>query len=385
MANTLEQIYKSALKFLTPLTPEETYRLIVNEANKLMKTQYGSIFLMEQDSLQRIYASNPILHQIKIRKRGTTYKTFKTHKANVIDARLLQNVHPQFKELEVKSIISIPLSYLNKSIGVLSLQSTRSESFTSAEFDTLKLFGSFASLAIRKAQLYDETQKALEARDLFISMAAHELKTPITTISGYSQLLYSKFATSNTAEARWIEGLSWEVLRLTYLVKELLEMDQIKTGQFEYVWKECSLKEVIKRVLSDFHFTHPAHKVIFEDKVDGQDLVIGDFNKLLQLVINLLDNAAKFSPQEKEIFMELKANSKNLHLTIKDQGQGIPTKYLPEVFEKFFKGSDQTPEGMGVGLFLVKSIVKQHRGEIKIYSKEKRGTKVEVKLPKAKI
>lgn len=240
-----------------------------------------------------------------------------------------------------------------------------------------------ASLAIRKTQLYDESKKALEVRDLFISMAAHELRTPITTISGYSQLLYSKLGGSASVESRWISDLAWETLRLTHLVNELLEVDRIKGGQFQYTFEECSLREIIRRAISDFHFIHPEHKVILEDKLNGGDLVIGDFDKLLQLVINLLDNAAKFTPPEKEINLTLNFKSSYIIFTVKDQGHGITGKDLPQVFEKYYRG-EVIKEGMGIGLFLVKNIVNQHHGTINIFSKENRGTRVKIKLPMVK-
>lgn len=384
MANVLDKIYKAGLKFLEPLTPEETYKIIVDQAIKLVKADFGSIFLEQQGQLQRIYTSNPRLHQIKVRKRGTTDKTFKTRRIHIFDAKVLSKIHPQFRMLKIRSIISIPLAYRNQSLGVLSLQSVRSEHFTIKELNVLKWFGSLATLAITKTQLYDQVKKALEARDLFISMAAHELRTPITTVSGYSQLLYSKLAGNNTTEAKWISDLNWEATRLTYLVNELLEVDRIKTGEFQYIFKECSLREVVRRAIADFQFTFPDYKVMVDDKLNGVDIVIGDFNKLLQLTINLLDNAAKFSPPESEITIELKARKPHISLIVKDQGIGIPKKNLAKVFKKFYTGVDHTKEGMGLGLFLANNIVKQHLGDIIVHSKEKKGTKVEVKLPIAK-
>lgn len=384
METILEKIHKSGLKFLVPLSAEETYKLIVDEAMKLLKADYGHILLFYQGELQRVYASSPVFFKIKNRKRGFMYSVFKKRQAIILQVEQVASVHPRLKEINIKSMIGIPLFYRNQSIGVLGLLSTKENFFSEKDINTLKLFSPLASLAIRKTQLYDETKRALEARDLFISMAAHELRTPITTIHGYSQLLYSKFAGANTPESRWIEDLSWESLRLTYLVNELLEVNRIKTGQFEYRWRECSLKEVIKRSISDFRFTHPKHKIIFQDKADGKDAVIGDFNKLLQLVINLLDNAAKFSSSETEILVELESRGRYCHLSIKDQGKGIVKKDIHKIFEKFYQGTGHSKEGLGVGLFLVKNIVTQHHGTINIFSKENRGTRIKIKLPMVK-
>ncbi|OGE33474.1 hypothetical protein A3C59_05065 [Candidatus Daviesbacteria bacterium RIFCSPHIGHO2_02_FULL_36_13] len=388
MDNILLKIHKAALKFLSPLTPEETYPLIVNEGKILLKTQYGSIFLMQSGVLKRVWASTPTHHEIRIRKDGNTYRTFKNHKANVMDIKVLEKHHPQFekfKKLGVKSIVSIPLINHGKSIGVLSLQSTKKEYFTKSQLNTLILFGSLASLAIRKNQLFFETKQALEARDLFISMAAHELRTPVTTISGYSQMLYSKFAGSDTPESRWITDLSWETQRLTHLINELLEIDRIKKGVLEYHFKEISIREVLRRAASDFKMNHPNHNIILDDNLkNGEDIIIGDFNKLLQMLINIFDNAAKFSRSGTDINIVLKSNKSHLKIIIKDKGKGISKKEIADIFDKYYRGKSEIKEGMGIGLFLVKNIIKQHHGDIQIFSKENIGTKVEIGLPTSK-
>lgn len=390
MDNVLERIYKSALKFLVPLTPEETYETIVKEAINLAGTGEGSIFLPDSGTkdLRRVYTSNPGLYKLKARKRGITYRTFKTRQAAVVtkkEIEQLYKVHPMLKEMETKSIVSVPLSYRNKSIGVLSLQSLKEEQFTQKELDVLKLFGSMASLAIRKTQLYDEIKKALETRDLFISMAAHELRTPLTTISGYGQLLRVKLAGTDGPESKWVEGLTLELFRLTQLVNELLEVNRIRSGEFQYILKECYLTEIIRRAISDLHFTHPNHKISLQNKIlKNQDIVIADFDKLLQVIINIIDNSAKFSPTGSEITLDLKLKNNYLILRINDHGEGISKSEAAHVFERFYKGKIATKAGMGLGLFLARNVISKHNGEIKIYSEKNKGTIVEIKLPKLK-
>ena len=358
----------------------------MEEGINLVKANYGSILLLQQRELTRVYASAPIFYKIKPRKRDFMYRVLKTKKVVILDVKKIAKRHPEIEKTRIRSDIILPLLNHNEAIGVLSIMSVKEKYFTEREISILKLFVPLAVMAIRKAQLHDETYKALEARDLFMSMAAHELRTPLTTVNGYAQLLYSKLAKANTPESRWAEELTLESYRLTQLVNELLEIDRIKTGQFRYIWKECSLKEVINRALMDFRFTHPEYKVNFKNKLAvGHDRVIGDYNKLLQVIINLLDNAAKFSPPEKEITISLKSRYGYIILEIKDKGKGISKKELPKVYEMFYRGKNHTREGIGVGLFLAKNIIIQHHGTISIHSKENKGTIVEIKLPKHKM
>lgn len=385
MDQNLEKVYKAGLKFLVPLTLAENYALIVKEAMKLVKADEGSILIEQKGELLRTYASSPDLYQIKSSQKGYMRMVFKTRIPLILSPKEIAKVNPHIKKINAESIMIIPLYYKNESIGVLTLMSTRKDYFTQQDINILKLFIPMATLAIRKTQAYDETQKAVEARDLFISMAAHEFRTPLTTINGYIQLLYSKLSGYSSPESRWIEDLSWETSRLILLVNELLEVHRIKSGQFRYHFKECSLKEIATRALKSSRFTHTHHQVVIQDKLDQHsDIVIGDADKLLQVTTNLIDNAAKFSPEGTDIILSLKFQSPYLVLSVKDQGTGISKKDLPGIFESFYKGLQQPrTRGMGLGLFIAKNIIRKHRGFIKVRTKKGLGTSVEVVLPKA--
>lgn len=385
LENTLERINKAGLKFLEPLTPEETFAHIVQEAIKLINAKYGSIILMQQGKLERVYSSSPLAYLSKPRKRSNTYIAFKKREILLVDAVKVEKAHPEIKKIGLKSVLFIPLSYRDQSIGVLILNSEKEITKLAIELKILKLFGFMASLAIRKAQLQTETQKALETRNLFISMAAHEFRTPLTTINGYAQLLQSKLSEQDTVEAKWSNELLWETNRLNTLMNELLTIDRIKSGQLQFFLKKSSFIEVLKRAIIDFGFLHPNHKIIFNNHLkEGEDIIVGDSAKLLQVVSNLLDNAAKFSSPEKEICINLKSKGLDLILNIKDQGRGIIKEELPKIFEGFYRGKNHSVEGMGLGLFLAKNIIERHRGSIHAHSKVDKGTLFEIKLPRLK-
>ncbi len=385
MDNTLEKIHKATLNFLEPLTAEETWKKIVDEAMKLVGAEFGSIFLEESGELKRVYASSYEMYKTIVRKRGFTYKAFKKRKAFVVGVERVSKIHPNVKKMGVKSTIFIPLSYRNKSIGVLSVDSFENQRFTDKELDILNLYGSLASLAIRKVQLYDELVQSLESRDLFISMAAHELRTPLTTISGYVQLLKQKFKDKSLSEARWIEELSWETMRMTQLINELLAVNKINRGELTYSFKEKSIREIVARAVNNFKFAHPDHQIELKDRVGrGKDQIICDFDKMLQAVDNVLDNAAKFSPVNSKTIISLEFKKPCWVLQIKDNGRGIGKDELPKIFENYYRGAGHSHEGMGVGLYLAKNIIEKHHGEIEIRSKEKQGTNVTIKLPTVK-
>lgn len=385
MESTLEKIYKSSLKFLIPLNLEETYELIIKESMELVGADHGSLFLKKGRKLERIYASSSDFYQIKNRPRGSMYQAFKENKIKVLNVPYLTKLHPVLRRMKVHSIIAAPLSYKRVSIGVIALQSKKPNRFKNKAPSILRLFTPLVTLALRKTQLYEEVRKALETRDLFISMAAHELRTPLTAVSGYIQLLHRRLGGKDTTESRWMEQLSHESLRLSSLVNELLEINRIKSGQLKYFLTECHLIEIIERVKNDFGFSYPNRNIVIENRLKNEsDAVIGDYTKIIQVISNLVDNAIKFSPNNSPVKIVLSSKKSYLSVSIQDQGIGINKKDLPRLMEGFQQGEGHNKEGMGLGLFLVQDIVTVLQGELKIRSKVNQGTKVEVSFPKFK-
>jgi signal transduction histidine kinase len=383
----LTQINNVSLKFLSPLSPEQTFKVIADEGMGLVNGEYASILLKTRNGLDRVYQSSEHFSRTLPRKNGFTYKVYKTGKPKVLTEKETNSAHPELSKMGIKSIFLIPLSYEGKSLGVLTIQCTSSKRNKNLDKNLLKLFGSMSSLAIRKSQLYDETEKALKMRDRFISMAAHELKTPLTTISGYIQLLDGKIKDTQFAEARWIDQLSYESQRLTNLVNELLQVNRIKSGQLQYQWSECDIKEILRRAIQGFRFKFPHKILFFNDQVHRQiNLVIGDFDKLLQVFTNILDNAAKFSDENTPVLISLQRKNGCFQIEIEDSGKGIDKKDLEHVFEEYYKAAKtETIQGMGLGLFLVKNIIDEHQGEIRVSSKLDHGTVVRIKLKEVEI
>lgn len=384
MPTTLEKIHRSALKFLAPLSLQATYAMVTSEAVKLVKGELGSILLAEEGALKRVYATDKDLFKILPKENDFMLKVFATAKPLLVSSKDAAKINPDLSIFNgSRDILVVPLINQGKTIGIFTIFSSREKKFEKEDLVTLTYFSSLATLAIRKTQLYEEVKKSLEMRDLFISMASHELKTPLTTINGYAQLLQQRLKNSGSIEEEWTNELAWETLRLSKLVQELLEINQIKTGHLQYVLGKYSLREIINRALVDFQFVHKGHRVSFQDLLkDKDDRIIGDFDKILQGMINLLDNAAKFSPKKEEILLTLDFQSPYFLITVQDFGPGIPKRNLPKIFQGFYRG--RYSYGMGLGLFITKNVIENHKGTIEVESQIGQGTKITVKLPKAR-
>lgn len=385
--DTLERIYRAGLKLLVPLTLLETYAVTVNEAVKLVKADEGLILLEENDILKTVYGSTKEAASFKSRKRGLSYKAYKNNEAFVAHKRDFETFTSDISKKGINSIIFIPLSYKNKTIGVLLVRLCEvSMYFSQKELDVLKLYGSMASLAITRAQLYNETKEALELRDLFISLAAHELRTPLTSINGYIQLLHARLTKKNTTEGKWITELQKESERLTKLVTELLEVNRIKSGTFHYVFEKCNLDKIITSAITLTNISHPQRLIEYKSTLSKkQNNIVADQKKILQVLINIINNSIKFSPEDSVIKITVKYKSPFIILRVTDRGKGIFIEDVEKIFKGFYKGKNNHGQGLGVGLYLSKEIITSHHGTISVQSKVNKGTTVEVKLPRVTV
>ncbi len=370
----VDQINTATLKFLEPINLQQTYETITHQAMLLLDGLDGFVMLAdEKGELRVVYASSDFDLEGAI-KTNAIYQAFEEKKAVIL--------HP---DGELQAVI-IPLYYQNKSFGILLIRTEKCIELHEDDFELLKMFGSLATLGIRKAQLYEDNQKSIKIRDIFASMAAHELKTPLTTISGYVQLLDSRMKNKESQESEWVKNLLTETKRMNELIKDLLQTHNIKSGKLQFKWQECHLTEILQKCILTCQFSHPKRQVFITSLLEpSKDIVIGDCDKLQQVFDNLLDNACKFSAASSPVQIDVYAEEPFIAIEIIDKGMGISKSDLPHVFEEFYKSSmNEHSEGMGLGLYLVKMILNQHHGKIQI-SSSKRGTKVTVKLRRVEL
>lgn len=379
---TSKSINEAALHFLKPLSLQQTYATIVHTAIELFKGKGAFIILKDKDYFQTVYSSMHFKKPVKPRKKGFIYTSITNNRVMLIHVNEFQKIHPEITG--VASSLFIPLSYEGNTIGVLLVHFEKKVSIKEEDFALLKLFGSLISLAIKNAHFHAEMKKAVETRDLFIAMASHELKTPLTSINIYSQLLKKRLKFITPSETKWIDQLIMESNRLTLLTNELLQVDQIKTGAFQYQIHNCDLTDVIKVAVTNVSFMYPHTHFTFENNIKGKHAyTMGDVNKLLQVLLNVLSNAAKFSPDKEKVTIALTNGENTYKVSVSDKGKGIPNAELKKIFHRFYKGSNNYKEGMGLGLFLTKKIIEDHNGNISVTSQLGEGTKFQIILPKS--
>lgn len=363
---------------------EDLKKIVVLEGLKLTKARYGTLYLSdEKKNLERVFSTLPKEFQVPIRKRGFTYTAFQKQKFTIIKSENLEGIHKELKDLSVRSIVLIPLTYRKRCIGILSFVSDNPD-YTQEETKLLLLYGSMVTLALRQAKLYQDANNAVEVRDLFISLTAHEFRTPLTTINGYAQLLKRKLQKDKSYLLDWAEELNVEVKRLTDMTNELLEISRIKSGKIDYSFNESSITSIVNTAATRFRFRFPEYQLNVINKVSGNDTVIADHDKILQVCSNILENAGKFSAPEKPVTLTLHKEGKWIVVSIKDQGRGIPTEDLENIFKGFYKATNSDhKQGIGLGLFISQSIIQAHKGKMKVQSQLGKGTSFSIYIPAA--
>lgn len=384
---SLGQINNAVLSITDATSEEQLYKEIVETVVSLLDADMGKLVLYQNDRLKKVYYSD---ERVKITSlAGNKYfnKLLATNRIFWLTSKEIEKMQIKHFPRKAKFVAVIPLIHTQHTLGFVFLFYFKEKKYlTQDEQEMLTLYSRTAVLALTKAILQEESQKALEIRDRFISLASHELRTPLTSIHGYIQLLHQRMKKEQTVESRWMKELYIESLRMTQLVKELLDVNRIKQGQFAFVFSEVTMLDVVKSALERYQPVNTNHTFEFLCKLnDHQTKVVGDFDKLVEMTSGLLDNALKFSKPTDKITVTLKNKDSVVSLEVKDTGKGISKQDLAGIFNGFYKSqSGSHIEGMGVGLLVARHIIDNHRGKLKIKSKVDKGTSVTVSLPAIK-
>jgi PAS domain S-box-containing protein len=225
----------------------------------------------------------------------------------------------------------------------------------------------------------NRAEQALRVRDQFLSLASHELKTPLTSILGHVQLLLRRVERENSLSARDLRTLGLianQTTRLNRMLLALFDLSRIETGQLSMEWQPVDLCALLSQVVDE---AQPAlGERVIELQQPGRPLIIqGDDLRLYQVFDNLLQNAMKYSPVEMPILVTVAQHEAQACVDVQDRGIGIPEAALPQLFERFYRAENVQAaniSGLGIGLFIVKEIVHLHGGHMTVKSIEGQGS-----------
>lgn len=288
-----------------------------------------------------------------------------------------------------EELIYIPLKALAQTLGVLGIRLDRLENPASQQ--TRRLLDAFASqtaIAFERGRLMEEAQEAqiLKAREnlerALLNSISHDLRTPLAAITGaLSAVLDEGERLKEESRGELLKNARVEAERLNKFVGNLLDMTRLEAGALRPRLEPCDVQDLIGCALGAIEKRVAAAQVEVQIEPD-LPLVPMDLALMVQVMVNLLDNALKYAPPEKGLLVASHRDNDKLYIEVADRGPGIPEDQLARIFEKFFRTArPETVGGTGLGLSICKGIVEAHGGAIGAENREGGGLRMMISLP----
>jgi signal transduction histidine kinase/DNA-binding response OmpR family regulator len=313
------------------------------------------------------------------------------------------------------SYLGVPIPVGEEIVGVLSVQSTEQENrFDENDLRLLSTIASSVGVALRNAQLFEEVEqakmeaekatkiaeKANEAKSAFLSTVSHELRTPLTSVLGFAKIISKRLQDkifpivdqSDPKTEKTVNQINEnlnvvisEGERLTHLINDVLDLAKIEAGRMEWNQENVSLAEVVERAISATTSLFEQKNIKLVKKIEENvPDIIGDTDKLIQVVINLFSNAVKFT-EKGDVTCKVYQKDNEVIVSVKDTGIGIASEDYGAVFEQFKQVGGDTltdkPKGTGLGLPICKEIVEHHGGRIWVDSQVGKGSTFSFAIP----
>jgi PAS domain S-box-containing protein len=214
-------------------------------------------------------------------------------------------------------------------------------------------------------RLFNEKLKEMNTyKDDFISIASHELKTPLTTAKAYIQLLQIDMEETNDKNFIFAQKANASIDKLSYLIAELLDLSKIQNGKFPLNITTFNFNEMLSAAIEGVQYGSPGHSIIKTGEINKK--IKGDKERLQQVVINLLTNAVKYSPKSDKVFINIVQEDGEVKVLVKDRGIGIRKENLGKIFERYYREEERTVhfQGLGIGLYISYEIIKRHNGKL---------------------
>lgn len=301
------------------------------------------------------------------------------------------------KALGIKKFIIHPFYMRNKPSGVIIFGLGEDQINYPYWNDLIVRLPEVVNIAIDNALLYQQIEKDNEQlkeldrlKDEFVSVASHELRTPMTAIKSYLWMALNK--SNKTLDPQVEEEIKiayGSTERLLKLVQDMLTISRIEGKRLQLQKEEFNFNEISQQAYDELKISAKEKEILFNFNIPEKPIIItGDKEKLGEVLQNIIGNALKFTPAKGEISLTISEDEKYLNVEVVNSGSYIPPEELPKLFHKFNRlnielmNKKDSPAGTGLGLYITKQIVEMHNGSIDVTSDEKEGTAFYIKIPK---
>jgi PAS domain S-box-containing protein len=290
------------------------------------------------------------------------------------------------ESLDLRSSVCVPMTVRGRVAGALTLAwGPSGRRYTADDVGLVEELARRAGLAIENAVHYKAAADASLAKDEFLAVVSHELRTPLNAILGWVHMLREDSVPA-ARQGHALETIERNARAQNQLIEDLLDVSRIVSGKLRLDVAPVDLQSVVERAIETVRPAASSKNISLKPTLDPEaSLVMGDADRLQQVVWNLLSNAVKFSPKGSDVHIALRTRASTIELMVRDHGQGIEPLFLPHVFERFRQADGGTARGnggLGLGLAIVRNLVELHGGNIRAESAGPgRGAAFTVSLP----
>jgi signal transduction histidine kinase len=367
---------------------EMQLKMIQDVAVELTKTEVGAVFLRESktDELFFLSATGDAAEKLKkitVPMEGSVAGwVVKTGAPAVVnDVQSDDRHYPRTDDetqFETRSLLAVPLIAQDKIIGALEVTNKVDDKpFTNEDLDLLTTLAAQAAVAIEKARLFEQSD--------LLSEVVHELRTPMTSIIGYSKMLTMEGIPEATKQ-QFIETIHREATRLGQMVNDFLEWARLEAGRVRFKEEPVDICQLVGDVVLMIEPQARERSIVVEKMVPASSLIVtGDGSRLEQVILNLASNGVKYNRDNGRLDFIVKQEDDQVSIAVRDTGAGISKESLDKLFERFYRvpGTENVVRGTGLGLNIAKSLVEAHGGVMEVSSTVGVGTTFTVKLPLA--
>jgi PAS domain S-box-containing protein len=388
----------------------ELLPLVTRSVNRLMGTEHCLVFLRDGDSLT-LSAQEGLepdaaaaVQTLRVGESLTGSVLASGRPLAVYEMR--DDPRLRFRETVerygYRSFFCVPLKRGDETLGTLEVVTKQARRFTPEEQDLMTLLADQAAVAIENARLYDQARSSLtqatranrqleeldDLRQQYLRNVSHEFRTPLTVIKGYTEYLMQSGLPDERSFQEILRILVESSDRLIDMVDTLLEVSRVEQGSPASTLRVQSLemRDLIVGSITDLRVAAERKQIVLSLALpEGPLTVQGDLGLLQQVVRKLVDNAVKYSRRGGRVEVRGRVENALFLLEVEDMGIGIPPEHLTRIFEKFYTvdgGLDRRAGGAGVGLYLVREIVRLHHGSVDVESRPGKGSLFSVRLPR---
>ncbi len=395
-ADLVDAANRCARALASSLEIEEAFGAFIRELRGLIPFDRTAIILSEEGHI-RVMATAGHMHDQVLRPgealpAGALIETVMGTGETVYRRDMSDHRHPEevtLTEIGLRSRIAAPLLLGVRPIGMLAILRREPEAFGPDEIELATLLGRLVATAVQNIRAYaaeretvEELRRRSALRADFVSLVSHELRSPMAAVIGAARTLQERWRElSPEQRASFLALISDETARLATLIGDVLDTSRIEAGTFTYSFSDVDLADLVRETVAAMSLGQDEVSVVAQAP-DTVPAVRADRERLKQVLMNLVENAVKYSPAGGEVDVRAWADNGLVLVAVEDQGPGIPREQQGLIFEKFGRANvGGGKPGSGLGLFIARSIAEAHGGSLMVRSAPGQGSTFTLELP----